>query len=459
MSNPYILVVDDEPDIRNLVQEILEDEGYNVGVAKSGESARAAIAEQKPQLVLLDIWMPDEDGISLLKDWRETGELDFPVVMISGHGTVETAVEATRHGAVDFIEKPLSLAKLLLTVEKALQIKVSVGDSSQKTAYSSPLVQLVGNSMYMKNLRQHIAETGATESNVLIAGEAASGRMLVGQHIHAASKRSAQPLIILHCDSLSTANSSRELLGESGHGVLNSGYLDSANGGTLYLKDIEQLPEAAQTLLLDVLEKREIRKIGAISRQALDIRFIASTTENMSAELRSGSFSPALFSHLSQAKIECRPLRDHPEDIPVLLEYYVNWFVENESLPYRHFTVAAQNRLRNMPWPGNLMELKNLVQRLMILSPGVEIDVSDLENSSTVSQSAASRSALNDLAGVSLDLPLREARAAFERAYMLHQLQLAQGNIGELAKRVGMERTHLYRKLRSLEIDLGKVRD
>lgn len=453
MSNPFILVVDDEPDIRNLVQEILEDEGYSVGVAGSGAQARAALNEQKPQLMLLDIWMPDEDGISLLKDLKQSGELDFPVVMISGHGTVETAVEATRHGAVDFIEKPLSLAKLLLTVEKALQTRVIADVNDKPVIPVGFRDEIIGTSGYVKGLKEKVSQLASLGQNVLISGEPATGKALLAMHIHAAGERVSGPFITLSCDSLSTSNSTRELLGESGHGLLNSGYLESALGGTLYLKDVEELPGAAQVILLDVLEKREIRRVGSLTRITSDIHVVSSTTENLLFLVRRGDFLPELYTRLSEQALECKSLREHPEDIPALLNHYVSWFVENESLPYRHFTVAAQNRLRNLDWPGNMLELKNLIQRLMILGAGVEVDVAEIND-----MIGGSKGPVTPL-DLSLDLPLREARAAFERLYMLHQLQLAEGNIGELAKRVGMERTHLYRKLRSLEIDLGKVRD
>ena len=453
MTNPFILVVDDEPDIRNLVQEILEDEGYIVSVAGNGADARAALKEQRPDLVLLDIWMPDEDGITLLKDLKQSGQLGYPVVMISGHGTVETAVEATRHGAVDFIEKPLSLAKLLLTVEKALQTPVLADISDKPVIPVGFRDEIIGTSEYVKGLRAQIPELAKIGENVLISGEPATGKALLAMHIHAASARASGSFITLSCDSLSTSSSSRELLGESGHGQLNSGYLESAIGGTLYLKDVEELPKTAQTILLEVLEKREIRRVGSLTRIASDINVISSTTENLVFLVRRGDFLPELYTHLSEQALECKSLREHPEDIPVLLAHYVSWFVENESLPYRHFTVAAQNRLRNLDWPGNMLELKNLIQRLMILGAGVEVDVAEIND--VIGGSKGSATPID----VSLDLPLREARAAFERLYMLHQLQLVEGNIGELAKRVGMERTHLYRKLRSLEIDLGKVRD
>lgn len=453
MSNPLILVVDDEPDIRSLVQEILEDEGYEVLVAGSAEAAREHLAEQHPALMMLDIWMPGEDGISLLKDLRQTGQLDFAVVMMSGHGTVETAVEATRHGAVDFIEKPLSLAKLLLTVEKALAQPLN---EESVAASGQDLSPFIGTGAYSNRLREDISKLAPKDDNVLIVGDQSTGKSLIARHLHAQSRRAGGPFILLRCDSLSTANAARELLGENSHGALNSGYLESANGGTLVLEDVEQLPDSAQTLLADALSRNEIRRAGALNRLTLDLRVVATTTADLPELVRRGAFSDPLFRALSDATIECKPLREHPEDLPALLEHFVTYFSDAENLPYRHFTVAAQNRLRNLSWPGNLLELKNLVQRLMILTPHVEVDARDVDN---VLGGGESASQAGLFAGLSLDLPLREARTAFERTYMLYQLQLAEGNIGELAKRVGMERTHLYRKLRSLDIDLGKARD
>lgn len=453
MSNPLILVVDDEPDIRSLVQEILEDEGYDVQVAGNAESAREQLAEQHPALMLLDIWMPGEDGISLLKDLRQNGLLDFPVVMMSGHGTVETAVEATRHGAVDFIEKPLSLAKLLLTVEKALAQPLNDEAGAPAVKDLSPLI---GTGAYITRLRDEISALAQKKDNMLIIGDQSTGKSLIARHLHAQSRRASGPFILLRCDSLSTANAARELLGENSHGALNSGYLESANGGTLVLEDVEQLPAAAQTLLVDALSRHEIRRAGALNRLPLDLRVIATSTADLPELTRRGEFATDLYRLLSEATIECKPLREHPEDLPALLEHFVEYFSESENLPYRHFTVAAQNRLRNLSWPGNLLELKNLVQRLMILTPHVEVDARDVDN---VLGGGDNPAQAGMFAGLSLDLPLREARTAFERTYMLYQLQLAEGNIGELAKRVGMERTHLYRKLRSLDIDLGKARD
>ncbi len=458
MSEQTILVVDDEPDIRNLVQEILEDEGYVVSVAGSGASARKAIEELKPRMMLLDIWMPDEDGITLLKSLKSQGHLDFPVVMMSGHGTVETAVEATRHGAVDFIEKPLSLAKLLLTVEKALKVVVpDLNTKPKEDTIRETLGPLIGKSKYNLNLLKQVAEVAMESNNVCIFGPPATGKLLVANHIHASSLLADKPCIQLYCDSLSKTNSARELLGEGEYGSLNGGYIDAAAEGTLILNDVEYLPRAAQSILLDVLQKKALPQGGRVGRK-YNIRTIATSGMKPEELIAQGKFLSELFNLLNGVTMHCLPLNERQEDIPLLLDYYVNWFVESESLPYRHFSVAAQNRLRNHEWPRNIVELKNLVQRLMILGKDVEIDLSEVDNvlGGKPGTSFRENSAKDQL---SLDLPLREARAAFEKIYMLHQLQLVEGNIGELAKRVGMERTHLYRKLRGLGIDLERIRD
>ncbi len=458
MNEQYILVVDDEPDIRHLVQEILEDEGYIVAVAGNCATAREMICELKPRMMLLDIWMPDEDGISLLKSLKKQDQLDFPVVMMSGHGTVETAVEATRVGAIDFIEKPLSLAKLLLTVEKALTYaKEKLGESSGGRVAPVLLDPLIGKSEYNQNLIKQIAEASEVDQCVCISGPPATGKRLVAKHIYAQGKRSDKPYIQLSCDSLSKSNAARELLGDNNYGSLNNGYIDAASGGTLVLVEVEYLPISAQTILLDILMKKESQKGRAVGQDD-SIRIIATSSMGLGKLVGNDKLMPKLYEHINEISIRCLPLSERQEDIPLLLDYYVNWFVGFENLAYRHFSVAAQNRLRNHSWPKNLIELKNLVQRLLIVGTEVDIDLSEVEEM-LGTQLAVLSQAESLYSELSLDLPLREARAAFEKIYMLHQLKHVEGNIGELAKRVGMERTHLYRKLRGLGIDLESIRD
>ena len=454
MSERAILVVDDEPDIRSLLQEILEDEGYAVSTAGTASAAQACIDESQPDLVLLDIWMPDMDGVTLLKSWKRAGSLNFPVIMISGHGTVETAVEATRHGAVDFIEKPVSLAKLLLTVEKALvEGVVSEPGSKVTTVASRRLPLTLGVSEYVKLLRDQIAQQASRTDSLLLIGEGGSGRVLFSQNIHDRTPELPGRFIQLRCDTLSMVNAHRELYGDETNGALSMGFLESAAGGTLFLTDIELLPPSAQQCLRQAIEQQGFMRIGGNTRVPFRCRLVASSRSDLSMAVKQGILDAGLARLLSSETILIKPLRDHPEDIPALLEGFVDWHVEEEGLAYRHFTVAAQNRLRNLDWPGNLLELKNLVQRVLLLGGPAEIDVSEINRVLGVVASSDTTLALRH------DLPLREARADFERQYLLRCLNETQGNIGDLAKHVGMERTHLYRKLRSLDIDLDKVRE
>jgi len=454
MSERAVLVVDDEPDIRSLLQEILEDEGYAVSTAATASAAQASIEEAEPDLVLLDIWMPDMDGVTLLKSWKSAGTLNFPVIMISGHGTVETAVEATRHGAVDFIEKPVSLAKLLLTVEKALAEGVPSEKGSRITAVPPRRLPLtLGVSEYVKQLREQIAQQASRTDSLLLIGEAGSGRVLFSQNIHDRTPELTGRFIQLRCDTLSTVNAHRELYGDESSGALSMGFLESAAGGTLFLTDIELLPPSAQQCLRQAMEQQGFMRIGGNTRVPFRCRMVASSRSDLSMAVKQGILDAGIARLLSSETIALKPLRDHPEDIPALLEGFVDWHVEEEGLAYRHFTVAAQNRLRNLDWPGNLLELKNLVQRVLLLGGPAEIDVAEVNRVLGVVASSDTTLALRH------DLPLREARADFERQYLLRCLNETQGNIGDLAKHVGMERTHLYRKLRSLDIDLDKVRE
>ncbi len=453
MNGNSVLVVDDEPDIRNLLQEILEDEGYEVSTADNAAAAQDCISESRPDLVLLDIWMPDTDGVTLLKNWQGSGELAFPVIMISGHGTVETAVEATRHGAVDFIEKPVSLAKLLLTVEKALAEGQAANSDAAGKSNVRRLPLLTGGSAHMTAIRKALAEQSSRSDSLLLIGEPGSGRVLFAQNAHDANAKIQGPFIQLRCDTLSATHSVRELVGEEVDGTVRMGYLESANGGTLFLTDVDHLPPAAQDCVRNAIEHQGFVRVGGTTRVPFRCRIMASARMDIQATVREGRLDATLARLISSETINIKPLREHPEDIPALLEAFVNWHVEEEGLPYRHFTVAGQNRLRNLDWPGNLLELKNLVQRILLIGGSAEIEVNEVDRALGVQPNKESSFALRH------DLPLREARADFERQYLLKCLSEVQGNIGDLAKHVGMERTHLYRKLRNLNIDLDKVRE
>ncbi|MCC7198007.1 MAG: sigma-54-dependent Fis family transcriptional regulator [Gammaproteobacteria bacterium] len=445
MSSPRILVVDDEADIRGLVKDILADEGYEVSVAADAAQARAARAKAEPDLVLLDIWMPDTDGITLLKEWSEAGSLRFPVVMMSGHGTVETAVEATRLGAVDFVEKPLSIAKLLRTVEHALES--GRRQRQQQRSLVPPLVAPVGKSRVMQQLRDHVQQIAPHSASVMLVGEAGTGREAFARYMHSLSPRAGQPFVSVTCASLDDDNAAARLRGSSHQ----PGYYAQADGGTLFLNGLDDLSPVAQRVLLADLEEGSWTPEGG-PRRPLSFRLMSAAIKGVETR---DIVRRDLLAHLDVVVVRVPPLRDYAEDVPELLRYYVDRLVDEERLPFRRFSVAAQNRLRNYPWPGNMRELRNFVQRLLIAGGGEEIGLEEIEREIAVQQTADEPLVKQDL----LALPLREAREQFERAYLLQQLMLCNGKVGLLAKRVGMERTHLYRKLRSLGVDFRQITD
>ncbi|MEO5573390.1 MAG: sigma-54 dependent transcriptional regulator [Gammaproteobacteria bacterium] len=445
---PYILVVDDEPDIGSLVRDILQDEGYQVVVADCGEAARQARRVRRPDLTLLDIWMPDTDGISLLKEWSEAGGLSSPVIMMSGHGTVETAVEATRLGAYDFIEKPLSLAKLLLTVQRALQADRLRKENIGLRRHAQVVAEPIGKSPAMQQVREQIKRIAQHDSWVLINGEAGSGKELFARYLHSLSSRNKGPFIDVGVTSIARENSATELFGSEDGGNIHFGHLEQANGGTLFLGEISEMGQETQARLLGALQNQSFMRLGGSDPVQVNVRIIAATQHDLKRAVEEKRFREDLYFHLNVVPLQVPPLREHAQDVPELLNYYVNEFVNQESLPYRSFSVAAQNRLRNYPWPGNVRELKNLVQRLLILGSGIEISLEEVEAALGTQPHPQP-----DAPQAAYDLPLREARDQFEKMYLEHVMAKTGGSVGKTAKLAGLERTHLYRKLRALGID------
>ena len=450
MTASRILVVDDEADIRGLLKEILSEEGYDVEIAADASQARSSRAMQVPDLVLLDIWMPDTDGITLLREWSVTDGYDCPVVMMSGHGTVETAVEATRLGAFDFVEKPLSLTKLLRTVERALDAGRRKRLSAR--AQGSALAVPIGKAKITQTLREQVQQAASSSSPVLLVGELGSGREAYARYLHSLSVRAPKPFFIVVAASLGQ-DPAAALFGTDRDGKVETGAFDQANGGSLYVSGLEDLNADAQRALVGAIEQNGYTRVGGRQRLQLNVRWISSAQEGF--ELRSSPevFRRDLIAHLSVITLRVAPLRDYAEDVPDLLRYYVDRLVDEQHLPLRRFSVAAQNRLRNYPWPGNVGELKNLVQRVLILGSGEEIRLEEIERELAVKMAVDEPLVKQDL----LALPLREAREQFERAYLQQQLLLCNGKVGQLAKRVGMERTHLYRKLRALGVDFRQL--
>jgi two-component system nitrogen regulation response regulator NtrX len=457
MTGRHILVVDDEPEIRRLVSEILEDEGYTVSVAEGGEAARKARRTRRPDLILLDIWMEDVDGITLLREWSENGDLPCPVVMMSGHGTVETAVEATRLGAYDFIEKPISLAKLLLTVERAFESDRLQRENVDLRGQAQPLIEPIGKSEIMQRLREQARKIAQHNSWVLITGESGAGKETFARYIHNQSPRREGPFVEIAVGSISEENSASELFGQEDGENIRYGRLEQANGGTLCIGDIADMDQQTQARLLSVFQKNSFTRLGGRLDVEVDLRVIATTQRNLEEEIAAGRLRDDLFYHLNVVPLKIPPLREHPDDVLDLLVFYIDHLVAHERLSYRHFSVAAQNRLRNYEWPGNIRELRNLVQRLLILGTGEEIELEEVEQAISSQQPAGTSAA--GAPSLPYELPLREAREQFEYDYLTHQLREVGGSVGKLAKLVGMERTHLYRKLRALGIDHKKGAD
>lgn len=410
-----ILVVDDEPDIRFLLKDILEDEGYQVDVAEHARAANEIRRTSSPDLVLLDIWMPEIDGVTLLKQWKDDGKDDCPVVMMSGHGTVETAVEATRYGAYDFVEKPLSMAKLLSTVKAALQST----DTSTETAPLKP-EQPTGNSNIVQALRKRFDELRGSEEPVYISGATGSGRRIWADYLSQLS----HPTIPMKVFDRSMDVKQWLPL--------------KAN---LYIEEISELSRVQQSQIVNVLNN--------VSEQN-SFRIIASSRHSYEQLARTKAVMPELAERWRQA-IHIPSLNEHIEDIPELLEYYVNWYGEQEQLPYRHFGVATQNLLRNHPWPGDISQLKQFIKQVLGNSDNESVELKEVEQLLRQSQARGGLEPVSALhLVIDLGMDLREAREVFEREYLSRHLELCGHNITELARRVGQERTHLYRKLKSL---------
>ncbi len=408
-----ILVVDDEPDIRFLLKDILEDEGYQVDVAEHARAANQIRSVTKPDLVLLDIWMPEVDGVTLLKEWKTNQDDTCPVVMMSGHGTVETAVEATRYGAFDFVEKPLSMAKLLSTVKSALK---SVDSAEASEAIEEP----VGNSLQIQELRKQMQSLANSNDPVFMLGADGSGRKIWADYL----LRLSNPRM-----GFEVFDTSSDLLR----------YIPLSSN--LYIEEISELSRLQQTQFLQLIQKHNPDS---------NFRVIAASRFSSTQLSEREGILPRI-AELWQDAIQIPSLRDHIEDIPELLEYYVNWFGENEDLPYRHFGVAAQNFLRNHDWSGDLRQLKKFVRVTLKNSEEHAVELDEIKQLLEKPDFSSPLDADNVLQlSIDLNLDLREAREVFEREYLSRHLQLCENNITELARRVGQERTHLYRKLKAL---------
>ncbi len=448
MSIARILVVDDEQDIRDLVSEILADEGYAVEQAANAAEARERKIEWQPELVLLDIWMPGEDGISLLRDWVGAEPLDCSVIMMSGHGSIETAVEATRLGAWDFIEKPIALAKLLLTVQRALEAgQLSRQNASLRRQLTQP-VKPIGKSAPMQELRAQAKRLAALDTPLLIRGERGSGKESLARWLHGHSARAEGPFVVFAASGMEAADLRRMLLGHDDQ----PGLIEQAAGGTLLLDEVADLDSELQSLLAQILERGNLQRQGQTRSLQVDARVIGVTSQDLEARIRSGALREELYYQLNVASITVPPLRQRVGDLPLLLNHFAEQFAARDKLPFRLFPAAVLNRLRQHDWPGNVRELRAMVQRLLIMEGADEVSLDEVEQALAPTPARAGGIEHH----VDLGLELREARENFERDYLSRQLKAVDGSVSKLAGKVGLERTHLYRKLRDLGIDLKR---
>ncbi|WP_011580954.1 MULTISPECIES: sigma-54-dependent transcriptional regulator [Chelativorans] len=449
-----ILVVDDEEDIRELVAGILSDEGHETRTAGNSDAALAAIAERVPRLVLLDIWLQGStlDGLALLDKIKEIHP-DLPVVMISGHGTIETAVSAIKRGAYDFIEKPFKADRLILICERALEtskLRREVLDLKKRSGES---FDLVGNSPAINHLRQTIERIAPSNSRVMLIGPSGSGKELAARAIHALSNRAGAPFVTLNAASITPERMEIELFGtESNGGERKVGALEEAHRGTLYLDEVADMPRETQGKILRVLIDQQFERVGGTKRVKVDVRIISSTARNLERMIEEGRFREDLYHRLAVVPVAVPALSERREDIPLLVDHFMQQITSQVGIKSRRLGEDAMAVLQAHDWPGNIRQLRNNVERLMILTRGDDGDdpiTADLLPSEIgdVMPRVPTQSDQHIMA-----LPLREARELFEKEYLLAQINRFGGNISRTAEFIGMERSALHRKLKSLGV-------
>ena len=442
-----ILIVDDESGIRQSLSALLRDEGYDVTAVSSGEECIEVVDRRAFDLILLDIWLPGIDGLATLERLNERNGVPM-VVMISGHGKIETAVRATKLGAFDFIEKPLSLDKTVLAVKNAIDYLRLEKENRRLRAELERRYQILGDSVPMKALRQQIALTAPTNGRVLIYGESGTGKELVARALHAQSSRAQGPFVEVNCAAIPEELIESELFGHrkgsfTGASEDKSGKFQKADGGTLFLDEVGDMSLKTQSKVLRALEEQRVEPIGSSEMAAVDVRVIAATNKQLEDEISRNAFREDLFYRLNVIPFTVPPLRDRTEDIPILARHFLAEFNRAYGKKPKELTPAAMEVLLRYPWPGNVRELKNLIERLVIMSPAQHIEPQHLPPE--VFRDAG-RGPQHPYA------TLQEARSAYEREFILRKLEENQWNMTKAATAIGLERTHLYRKMKSLGI-------
>ncbi len=451
-----ILIVDDEADIRDLVAGILEDEGFGTRTARDADSALTEVATRRPNLIFLDIWLQGSrlDGLQLLDRIKHTHP-DVPVVMISGHGNIETAVAAIKRGAYDFIEKPFKADRLILVATRALEtsrLKREVRELKQRAPQAGTLI---GRSPCMNQLRQTIERAAKANSRIMIVGASGSGKELAARTLHALSNRAEGPFVVINAAAITPERMEVELFGiesEAGSQPGKPGALEEAHGGTLFIDEIADMPRETQNKILRVLVDQTFQRSGGTQRINVDVRIVSSTARNLEAEIAEGRFREDLYHRLSVVPIRVPPLSERREDIPELIAYFMEQISQATGLPKRTIGDDAMAVLQSHVWPGNVRQLRNNVERVMILAGGdpeaiVTADMLPQDVGSMVPAMPTGHNGEHIMG-----LPLREAREVFERDYLIAQISRFSGNISRTAEFVGMERSALHRKLKALGV-------
>ncbi|MBV9347608.1 MAG: sigma-54-dependent Fis family transcriptional regulator [Pseudolabrys sp.] len=450
-----ILIVDDEADICDLVAGILQDEGYATRTARNSDDALAAIVSRRPNLLFLDIWLQGSrlDGLQLL-DAVKQEHPELPVVMISGHGNIETAVAAIKHGAYDFIEKPFKADRLLLVADRALEASQLRREVRQLRQLAPASHTLVGKSVALNQMRQTIEKVAPTNSRILIVGPSGAGKELTARAIHQASARADGPFIVLNAAAVTPERVETEIFGVEGNGTeaRKIGALEEAHGGTLFIDDIAEFPRETQNKILRVLVDQTFQRVGGSAKIAVDVRIVSSTSRNLEEEIAAGKFREDLYHRLSVVPVRVPSLAERREDIPQLVEYFMEQISQATGLPKRKIGDDAMAVLQSHDWPGNVRQLRNNIERLMILTSGSPDSVVDASMLPPDVGSMVPSMPKGNGGEQLMALPLRDAREVFEREYLMAQINRFGGNISRTAEFVGMERSALHRKLKALGI-------
>jgi two-component system nitrogen regulation response regulator NtrX len=448
-----ILIIDDEAPIREALAGILTDEGYRPLAAASAEAGLELIANQPVNLVLLDIWMQGMDGLDALKLIRQQYQL--PVIMISGHGTIETAVQATRLGAFDFIEKPLSYDKIILAISNGLRVARLERENSILRDRTGSATELTGTAPVMTALRQQIERVAPTDASVLIQGESGTGKELVAQAIHRQSRRAGKPMVEINCAAISEDLIESELFGHekgafTGAAASRQGKFDLADGGTLFLDEIGDMSLKTQAKVLRILQEQKFERVGGSRTISVDVRVLAATNKDLPQEIAAGAFRADLFYRLNVVPLAVPPLRERLSDIPLLVEAFLQLFAR-KGLGGKRLAPAALMVLQEHSWPGNVRELRNFIERMVIMCPDAEIGAEEvrLHLRPVLAGDASPTGQVGDY----LHLSYREAKKQFEYGYLKARLTEQQGNVSQTAERIGLERSHLSKKLKELAIE------